>query len=191
MSRFAEALPSIVSRPCFGRPFVCDGLPEHCVAVVIGENPATEMGMDWWSYWRPSTGFDFWTWRKTYEEARLRRGKGAVSNTRRRLDRLRESGVRCLETNVFFNERLDGAGRGLSNRDLLDTVLDTLPNVRFVIAHGAPARRYIESRSLPAKLSVFITNHFRSERYDVIDKVAGEILAAYPAAPPRRADARG
>lgn len=178
MSRFADSLSSIVPRPCFGRPFVCDGFPELCVAVVIGENPATEMEGDWWTYWEASSGFNFETWRKSYEESRLRRGKGAVSNTRRRLDRLRGAGVRCLETNVFFNERLDGAGHGRSNQDLLSTVFQTLPNVRFVIAHGARARRYIYTRQLPSTIRVFATNHFRNERYDVIDTIAREILAA-------------
>jgi hypothetical protein len=83
-----------------------------------------------------------------------------------------------LETNVFFNERPDGAGRGTSNLDVLDTVFEHLPNVRYVIAHGAPAARYIEGRKLPEGIGVFVTRHFRSESYDVIDQLAAEILAA-------------
>ena len=178
MSRFSDSLHSLLPRPCFGRPFVCDGRPEQCSTVVIGENPATDLGVDWWTYWNPAVGFDFATWRKTYEELRLRRGKSAVSNTRRRLDRLRTAGVRCLETNVFFNEQLGGAGRGQSNLDLLDTVLNTLPSICFVIAHGSPATRYIQSHALPSTIRVFTTKHFRSERYDVIDRISAEILAA-------------
>lgn len=179
MPRFADALNAIVPRPCHGRPFVCDGVAEKCIAAVIGENPATEVGSDWWSYWDDATGFRLSTWRTQYEESRRRAGKSTVSNTRRRLDRLRVRGVQCLETNVFFNERLDGPGIGASNKDLLDIALETLPNIRFLIAHGETAKTYIQSRTIPPHIrKVFETRHFRSESYDTIDRVADEILAA-------------
>src|SRR5262245_18709053 len=108
MSRFTNALHVSVPRPCFGRPFVCDGHPENCRAVVIGENPSTEMGADWWSYWDDSKGFDYGAWKAAYENTREKKGKSRVSNTRARLNRLRSGGVQCLETNVFFNERPNG-----------------------------------------------------------------------------------
>lgn len=64
---------------------------------------------------------------------------------------------------------------------MLDTVFEHLPDVRYVIAYGAPARRYIESHKCPERVRVFVTKHFRSESYDVIDRIAAEILGAQPA----------
>ena len=175
MSRFANALHSTVPRPCYGRPFVCDGLAEKCVALVIGENPATEVGIDWWSYWDDATGFQFSKWRSDYKKSRGERG---ASNTRLRLDRLRLRGVRCLETNVFANERPDGPGIGMSNDSLLHIALETLPNISFVIAHGDTAKDYVRSQAFPSHIrEVFELRHFRIESYANIDRVANEILA--------------
>ena len=176
MRRFGSALHSVIPWPCYGRPFVCDGLAEECVAVVIGENPATEVRSDWWSYWNDETGFQYSKWRKDYDKSR---GARRASNTRLRLDRLRARGVRCLETNVFANERPDGAGAGASNRDLLDIALETLPNIGYVIAHGDIAKDYVRYRSFPSYIrKLFELRHFRSESYANIDLVANEILGA-------------
>jgi len=45
-----EQIHSLVAKPSFTRLFVCDGLPEQCVVIVIGENPLTRLGTDWWSF---------------------------------------------------------------------------------------------------------------------------------------------
>lgn len=178
MSKFSEALRETVPQPCFGRPFVCDGNPENCSVVVIGENPATKLAVDWWSYWDDSTGFQFTKWNEMYQGLRTKDGKSAVSNTRRRLDRLRQHGIKCLETNVFLNERLSGPGRGTPNADLLELAINTLTDIRFIIAHGRMAEAYISPRVLPSCIrKVFRTKHFRNESYATIDRIASEILA--------------
>lgn len=178
MPRFNDAILTAIPRPCHGRPFVCEGNPDTCIAAVIGENPATELGLDWWAFWDNERGFRLTAWREQYEASRLKGGKRPVSNTRLRLDRLRTRGVRCLETNIFFNERLNGPGAGVSNTDLLDIAIKTLPNLKFVIAHGKPAQKYIRSKTIPAHVSkVYLMRHFRSESYEAIDRVANEILA--------------
>lgn len=179
MAAFAGALHNILPRPCYERPFVCDGPAEQCIAVVVGENPATDTRVDWWSYWSDSTGFNFSAWTAHYARAREQRGKNPTSPTRLRLNKLRSLGVRCLETNVFFNERPDGAGQGASNADLLALVFTTLPGIRFVIAHGDTAKDYMQTRSIPPHIAkVFRTRHFRLESYQTVERIASEILAA-------------
>ena len=53
----SSELHRLIPDPCFDRPFVCDGPPESCDVMVIGENPATKMGTDWWSFWDDEKGF--------------------------------------------------------------------------------------------------------------------------------------
>lgn len=177
MSRFTEAIRLTLPSPCWGRPFVCDGDPDKCTVLVIGENPATEVGVDWWSYWSDRSGFNYAHWRSEYEARRVARGKPPVSPTRRRLDRLRQNGLLCLETNVFMNEQPTGHGLGQSNTDLLDIALSNLPNLAYVIAHGQEAHRYLTSRriALPAT-NIFRTRHFRLESYATLDALTREIL---------------
>lgn len=179
MSQFSQALMSAIPQPCHGRPFVCEGSPDQCTVVVIGENPATELNVDWWEYWDESRGFLFDKWTAEYQQSRIRSGQAAVSPTRLRLNRLRERGVRCLETNVFLNERLEGPGKGTSNADLLDLALSSLPGLRFLIAHGRTAHKYLQQKApLPSTiLKVFCTRHFRLESYEALDRIAREILA--------------
>lgn len=161
---------------------MCEGNPDQCTVVVVGENPATELGVDWWQHWDESRGFLFAEWTAAYEESRRGGGKPAVSPTRLRLDRLRKHGVRCLETNVFFNERLKGPGEGWSNSDLLDFALSSLHGLRFVIAHGRIAQEYLQGKTLPRTvLKVFRTKHFRLESYEAIDRIAHEILSSLEA----------
>ena len=180
MSQFSQTLMKAIPRPCHGRPFVCDGSPDQCTVVVIGESPATELNVDWWEFWDESRGFLFDEWTAVYRQSRKRRGEPGVSPTRLRLNRLREHGVRCLETNVFFDEKLGGSGRGTSNADMLDLALSSLPALQFLIAHGRTAQKYLQERAaLPSTiLKVFCTRHFRQESYETIDRIAQEILAA-------------
>jgi len=58
-SEWADELRNLIPKPCPDRPFVCAGLPELCDVVVIGENPATKMKIDWWCFWTDKNGFNF------------------------------------------------------------------------------------------------------------------------------------
>ncbi len=178
MSTFSNAIRAILPAPCFERPFVCDGAPERCSVIVIGENPATTVDVDWWSFWDDATGCNYARWIESYRAARQAKGKRPKSNTRLRLDRLCEHSLRCLETNAFSNERLNGSGAGVANSDLLDLAVSTLPNISYVIVHGDKAARYIDSRTMPRSIRyVFRTRHFKIESYAVLDGVAHTILA--------------
>lgn len=175
---FVPILYSFLPRPCLDRPFVCAGRPDACTAVLIGENPATSTNADWWSFWSDVTGFDLERWEASYRSERLRRGKRAMSATRSRIVRLRSAGIRCLETNVFMNERLHGHGEGRSNRDLLELAMDALPNLDTIIAHGKVAHAYLDSRTIPRRFRVFRNRHFRFLSYAEVDALAAEVNAA-------------
>jgi hypothetical protein len=158
--KFSDALKAVIPKPCYHRPFVCDGNPERCDLIVIGENPTTQTDVDWWSFWTID-GFDYLRWQRCYETSRVANGLSPVSNTRRRLNRRRAQGVYCLETNVFMNERPKGPGVGATNVDLLDVALSTLPNLRYVIAHGCHAHKYLAAQLLPGSIrQVYKTRHF-------------------------------
>ena len=171
-----SVLHSIIPSPCYERPFVCDGLPQSCTVVVVGENPATKMDTDWWSYWSDETGFDLGRFEQDYEARRREQGRRAVSNTRLRLKRLRSRGLQCLETNALAPEKPGGHGDGRSNIGLLRMFLSELPQLKAIIVHGAEARRAMDRIELPARLHLFSTPDFsRRVSYDQIDDIAAQI----------------
>ena len=176
-------LHSIIPHPCHDRPFVCDGLPQSCTVLVVGENPATNMDTNWWSYWSDETGFNLSKFEYDYEARRRAQGKRAVSPTRERLKRLRSRGLQCLETNVFAQEGLGGHGAGQSNIELLRLFLSKLPQLNAIIAHGAEANREIDRIELPAWLHLFSTRHFRLVSYDKIYDIAAQIAKLPPRQP--------
>lgn len=169
-------LHSLIPSPCHDRPFVCDGLPQSCTVIVVGENPATDMDSDWWSYWSDETGFDLSRFEHDYEARRRAQGRLAVSNTRLRLRRLRSHGLGCLEANAFAREGPGGHGDGKSNSDLLRLFLSKLPQLKAIIVHGVGAQRAINQIELPARLHQFSAPHFsRRVSYDQIDDIAAQI----------------
>lgn len=177
MPTFAHEIRKIVSVPCFGRPFICAGRPEECSTLVIGENPASEVGVDWWKFWDDDAGFAYQDWMEAYDRARVKCGAVPVSATRRRLNRLRVHGIVCLETNAFANEgRRNGVGNQ-ANTALIQIALSALPSLRYVIAHGKKAHAVIEAMTMDClnRIKVFRTRHFRLESYATIDQIACEI----------------
>jgi hypothetical protein len=181
-SQWADELHELIrEKPCRDRPFVCDWLPELCDVVVIGENPGTEMKNDWWCFWDDTKGFDLGKFERAYIEARrLANRSRPIGPARLRLNRLRFNGLKCLETNVFRNEQLGGAGDGVSNEELLRTLIDHrhLPDLKAVIVHGVVAREEWRRLGLPLPTGVqsYFMDHFsRRVSYDDIDKVSQTI----------------
>ncbi len=182
---------NVIPDPCFERPFVCDGFPDASCAVIIGENPATKMGKDWWDYWDEKKGFDYDHFVADYEKARqsvLTTGvskRGRRSRTRGRLDQFRENGICCLETNVYRNEKSAGAGnKGVSNKAVLNVLLDNMPTHFAIVAHGKPAKEYVceyeSQHGFREGVKVFKTRHFSRERCQAIDDICREIKAICP-----------
>lgn len=169
---WTDWLESLLPRPCFSRPFVCDGPPAACNVIVVGENPATQIGSDWWSWWHGADGFDLPAFMADYRSRRPR-----IAGTRLRLERLRAHGLDVLESNVHRNERAMGHGPGAANLDLLRGAIDRMPNLRAVVAHGKVAADALHGLDLPAGVTFTTTPHFRLVSYAVIDQLAAEILA--------------
>jgi hypothetical protein len=80
--KLSAELRSLIKKPCYARPFVSDGLPRSCDVVVIGENPATKMNINWWRFWNDKNGFNLAEFERTYEKARVADGKPPVSDRR-------------------------------------------------------------------------------------------------------------
>ena len=95
LAAFEADLRRLIGAPAIARPFVCDGSPLECRAVLVGSNPADAAGLDFWRFWDPGEGFRLAEWRAA------RAGK-TDSTARRILDRIEAAAapVRVLETNV-------------------------------------------------------------------------------------------
>ena len=180
-SLISAQLHTMLPKRCFDRPFVCDGLPENCAVIVIGENPALKLGVDWWTFWDDDSGFDLRRFEKLFKEKRVASGKRRP--TRDALDRLlnplREAGLGCLDTNVFRNENPGGhkgGRRKIKNDDVLQTLLAELPQLRTVIAYGKCAKNFMSGQSLPPHVEYFREDHFRNVAHKKIDMLARKIL---------------
>ncbi len=181
MVDWTALLKSVIPELCMDRPFVCDGFPDKSCVIVIGENPATQMDKCWWHYWSKDTGFNIKAFKRDYEVKRMERGKRPVSNTRRRLDWLRENGIRCVETNVYRNEKAGGAGAGTPNYDVLNLLVRNMPALCAVIAHGKVAHRlaeeFAEKYTFPKDTKIFRMRHFRMDSREAIEGICQEIKA--------------
>lgn len=177
VTNFNGKLHSLIPSPCYERPFVCDGQPDQCTVIVIGKNPVTSLSRDWWSYWNDNSGFDLEKFQSVYESERIATQKSPVSNTRRRLNRLRENGLSCIETNVFRSEDKDSPSTGISNADLLKFFFDNIPTLKAVIAHGSVAIDFLRHQPVPKHIRVYTTRHFCLASYEELDKISQEILA--------------
>ena len=174
MIDWTTILKEVIPSPCYGqRPFVCDGFPDTCEVIVIGENPATKTNIDWWTWWKDDTGFDYKAFMESYNSERAK-----PSDTRRSLDRIRSNGINCVETNVYSNEQSGGVSRSIKNYDVLNLLLRNMPLLKGVIAHGKTAHQALDSLEAPASILTFELRHFSRESYANIDWVCEEILAA-------------
>jgi hypothetical protein len=180
MKNWTELLKDVIAPRCYERPFVCNGFPSASSVIVIGENPATRLDTDWWSYWNDDTGFDYNVFLKQYKIERERiikqKGKGRIiSNTRLRLNRIRDHNIGCIETNTYSNEKPDGSGKGVPNYDLLNVLISNNDNLKAIIAHGKYAKNYLDRATIPDGITTYTTAHFRSLKYEEIDRICAEI----------------
>lgn len=170
MKDWTALLRREIPSPCYDRPFVCDGFPSESNLMVIGENPGTSLCKDWWSYWSAETGFDYEAFALEYEKE-----KETIRGTRLRLNRIRENNVRCIETNVYRNEKPDGAGKGELNISLLQILIEFNENLKSIIVHGDEAQTFLDRLTLPEGVLLYLTRHFRVESYDEIDRICADI----------------
>ena len=174
---WTQKLESILPHPCIGqRPFVCDGLPQESTVLIIGENPGQQTD-DWWRYWNPVSGFDRATFSADYLVTKRHQKQDPYWNyrgTRARFQRLHELGVRAVEANKYRNEKLDGAGnrqQRILNDDVLELLIDQMPKLRLVIAHGKKAQDFVAVFGMPRGLPVLNLPHFRSLAFTRLDEI--------------------
>ena len=175
MDNWTQILREVIPSPCDERPFVCDGFPDTCEIVVVGDNPATPLTTDWWSFWSDASGFDYNHFLEVYQAERNRVGKRPLSSTRLRLNRIRDKGLNCIETNAFGNEGSDGTRHNISNYDLLKVLLSNMPLLKGIIAHGKVAHECLDYIEVPVNVKIFRTSHFSRISYAEIDRSCQEI----------------
>lgn len=178
-----ELIEAIRNQSADERPFVCDGFPDECDFVVIGENPATRLKTPWHQFWSGNAGFDFGAFLANYKSERQTSGKRKeVSPTRSRMLVLKVLGLRCLETNVYSNENQNGAGNlrnGRSKNTLLPLLLRQKSTWRGIIVQGRKARTYFERSTLSLPVEPIFVEHFSCPSWGngKLEKFAGDILA--------------
>jgi hypothetical protein len=156
---------------------VCDGLPDAAHVIIIGQNPATDMNTDWWSYWDQQTGFQYDRFLADYQRGRAQRGEPKTSVTRLRLNRVRQNGIRAVETNAYQNQQSGGAGRRVQNYSLLNLLIENMSALKAIIAYGQPAQEFVEKADLPDGLAVIRTKHLRFLSYSEVDTICRQIAA--------------
>lgn len=180
---FADRLASIIGRPAYDRPFVCDGSPLDCEVFIVGFNPATEMSDDFWTFWGPS-GFNKAAWRRSYDRARkeapLRPGKTRrvkESPTRRVIERIVvEATVPILETNLYTAASYDMKALEIRNRQAFEFLLSAI-SPRIVVAHGKQAQKAVASL-VPARMVLSVPHFSRgwsNERATMLGKELAQL----------------
>ncbi|MEO3387600.1 hypothetical protein [Mesorhizobium sp. CAU 1741] len=152
-----------IPRPSYDRPVVCDGFPDHCLVVIIGENSSTDLDTDWWSYWDEGHGFDYDRFMGDYH-----RRKPRLYGTRLRFDAVRKEGYRVIETNVFRDPGPNGSQFQRNNLPLIQAMINNMPGFKGIIAHGTIARRAVQQLRLPKNGRVRSCRHLRIEKIDVV-----------------------
>lgn len=177
---FAKQLEEVIGRPSSSRPFVCSGSPLACPVFLVGYNPATSSGADFWSFWSDD-GFDHDAWFASYLEHRAaaplapgKKFRPRVSPSRRVIQQMRNATtVPVLETNVFSTP--SPSVRSLDHRD--DTAFRFLLAAikpRLLVVHGVAAQREM-TRIQPSTKTLNVRHFSRGWSKADIDVLAQRI----------------
>jgi len=195
LSEFEIELRSLVGNDPSLRPFVCEGSPLNCGALV-GTNPATKL--PFWPYWESKYGFRKRDWLQAYDATRIEQGKRTKrSPTRNALERIVAAAapVNCLETNIFStpSPRAKDLREGDRQTRVFEFLLEAIRS--FVMhVHGEKAREYLRKaygvqltvgqigtmRTAWGAVLVWPTNHlaYRNQWSNERPKEMGEWLAS-------------
>lgn len=193
MTNWTQTLKEVICTPCrCMRPFVCDGYPDTCQVLVVGQDPATALPDDWWSFWDPECGFNETRFESAYlkhrEQLRLvNLAKRGRSDTRSKfLNRITNNlkpQLKSIETNASMGGDLGWD----SNREVIKVLLKGMNDLRAIIAYGNKAHDLVGcSGNLRCLIdlpddAIHEIPHFRSrgrkdpERYEEIDRICAEI----------------
>lgn len=124
------------------RPFVCDGYPATCHVMVVGQEPATALLEDWWSFWDTEYGFREDGFESAYKNHHKNHGKKGSDTRVKFLNRITcnlNPELKSLETNASMG----GATSWYSNEEVLKLLLKEMHNLQAIIAFGRYARTMV------------------------------------------------
>lgn len=158
LNSFARQLEDIIGRPSSSRPFVCSGSPLACPVFLVGFNPATSSGADFWSFWTDD-GFNLDAWFASYLEYRAatplapgKRCRPRISPSRRVIQWVREAtNVSVLETNVFSTPS-PNVGSLYRRDDKAFRFLLAAIKPKLLVIHGVSAQREVTQIETSAKM---------------------------------------
>ncbi len=175
---WTELLKSVIPRPCINqRPFVCDGFPDECEVIIIGQNPRNELCVDWWGFWDNSSGFDRLRLSDVYQQ----KGFDLNTGTRGRLNKIKDRGVQCVETNVYSSEGSCNRSDRIPNQTVLELLLRNMPHLEWVIVHGAIAHDWIKKYRNLIRLPdnrLLKPCHFRNISDDRLNQICRQVEKA-------------
>ena len=177
LEEFEEALVSLIGKPSYLRPFVCDGSPLDCDILLVGFNPKTPLPADYWSFWRASYGFDKRAFEHAYTVKRIADGESVASTTREVMRRLAigAEGYKIVEANLYAKDSVDERALAQSDRDdrPFQFLLGTL-QPRVIVPFGRHARRRFASISVDCQVKP--VHHFsRGWGYDTAEAFGAEL----------------
>ena len=176
MINWTQTLKEVICTPCHCmRPFVCDGFPGTCQVLVVGQDPATALPDDWWSFWDPECGFKETRFESAYlkhrERLRLvnlaKRGK---SDTREKFLNRITNNLKPQLKSIETNASMGGDLRWDSNQEVIKVLLKGMDNLQAIIAYGNKAHDLVGRSgklrpliNLPDE-AIHEIPHFRSRR---------------------------
>lgn len=177
LEEFEEALVSLIGKPSYLRPFVCDGSPLDCDILLVGFNPKTPLPADYWSFWRKSYGFDKRAFEHAYTAKRLANGESEASTTREVMRRLAigAEGYKIVEANLYAKDSRNERALAQSDRDdrPFQFLLGTL-QPRVIVPFGRYARQGFASISVDCQVKP--VRHFsRGWGYDTAEAFGAEL----------------
>lgn len=154
---FEKELVSVIGKPNYLRPFVCNGSPLDCKVFIVGTNSATEMSADFWDFWCSGKGFDKPAWFDAY----MRERRNSITPSRRVIDSLvkEASPVQILETNIYAAPTKKEVDLALEQQttETIDFLIKSI-QPRVIVAHGKPAATHLQGKDLNAH--VIAVPHF-------------------------------
>ena len=121
---------------------------------IVGYNPATRLGGDWWNHWQPGYGFRKSDWVAGYLAER-----GKASKSRSRIDSITQAlpEVRFVETNIDARPSARKRTYPIPDTRVFDLLIAAC-RPKAIIAHGVDAVRYFDAN--PVSAHVIPSPHF-------------------------------
>ena len=110
--------------------------------MVVGQDPATALSDDWWSFWDTEYGFREKYFESAYNNHHNNHGKKGSDTRVKLLNRITcnlKPELKSLETNASMG----GATSQYANQDVLKLLLKEMYNLQAIIAYGKPACKMV------------------------------------------------